>query len=355
MDLERESECGGRRAIASWSARQACIAGNGVPADQDGDGRFGPCRHRIPAQPRQPSPGEPCPPRKPDQSAPAAASPTGVTNGQRPTRSPRPGRQIPHHRAGSAAAGHRPLAQGRRPGSDAAGGLPPAREDHPLRPRADSGARRPRARCRGARRLRVLRHRGVGHQGRLPRQEGHEDRSLHPLLDRARLAGFGRHRPRHPRLRGEVLHRRGHLRPGRQQHAGVLHPGRHQVPRHHPRRQAAAGPGDPAGAVGARHVLGLRVAAHRGHPPRVLEHERPRHPALVPDDGGLRRPHLPAGQRHGQDQPGQVPLEAGRRRALAGVGRGADRRRAAIPTSTAATWPTASRQARSSSTSSASR
>ena len=37
----------------------------------------------------------------------------------------------------------------------------------------------------------------------------------------------------------------GNLRPGRQQHAGVLHPGRDQVPRHHPRGQAAPRPGDP--------------------------------------------------------------------------------------------------------------
>ena len=57
----------------------------------------------------------------------------------------------------------------------------------------------------------------------------------------------------------------------------------------------------------------------------------------------------------GETEPGEVPLEARRRRALAGVGGGADRRRAATRTSTAATWPTASRPARSSSTSSASR
>ena len=74
-----------------------------------------------------------------------------------------------------------------------------------------------------------------------------------------------------------------------------------QVPRHHPRGQAAPRPGDPAGPVRARHLLGLRLAAHRGHPPRHVEHERPGHPALVPDDGGLRRPHLPPGQRRRRD------------------------------------------------------
>ena len=37
------------------------------------------------------------------------------------------------------------------------------------------------------------------------------------------------------------------------------------------------------------------------------------HPALVPDDGGLRRPHLPAGQRRRRDLAGEVPLEAAAR------------------------------------------
>ena len=40
---------------------------------------------------------------------------------------------------------------------------------------------------------------------------------------------------------------RGQLGPGRQQHPGVLHPGRDQVPRRHPRRQARARPRDPPG------------------------------------------------------------------------------------------------------------
>ena len=51
------------------------------------------------------------------------------------------------------------------------------------------------------------------------------------------------------------------------------------------------------------------------------------HPAQLPDDGGLRRPHLPADQRPRQGVPGEVPLEAAARRALARVGRGAEARR----------------------------
>ena len=54
---------------------------------------------------------------------------------------------------------------------------------------------------------------------------------------------------------------------------------------------------------------------------------RPGHPAQLPDDGGLRRPHLPAGQRRRRGVPGQVPLEAAARRALARLGRGAEDRR----------------------------
>ena len=49
------------------------------------------------------------------------------------------------------------------------------------------------------------------------------------------------------------------------------------------------------------------------------------HPAQLPHDGGLRRPHLPARQRRRAGRRFvQVPLEAAARRALAGVGRGAE-------------------------------
>ena len=38
------------------------------------------------------------------------------------------------------------------------------------------------------------------------------------------------------------------------------------------------------------------VSLHtEAHPPRAVEHVRPGHPAVLPDDGGLRGPHLPAG------------------------------------------------------------
>ena len=63
-------------------------------------------------------------------------------------------------------------------------------------------------------------------------------RRAHPgvraLLDGGRQQGLVRPRPRRARLRREVLHAGGQLGPRRQQHPGVLHPGRDQVPRPRP-------------------------------------------------------------------------------------------------------------------------
>ena len=74
--------------------------------------------------------------------------------------------------------------------------------------------------------------------------------------------------------------------------------------------------------------LTARVRAH-DH----VGHVRPRHPAQLPDDGGLRRPHLPLRQREGQVAFRQVPLEAFARRPLGRVGRGAEnlRQRPGLP------------------------
>ena len=229
---------------------------------------------------------------------------------------------IPHHRAGRPAARQRPLTQGRRARPHPAAGPPPPGEDHPLRPRADPGAGRPRAGRRRPRHLHRLRQRAVGHEGRVPGQ-GLRDTGVRAVLDRAGVTRVGGHGAGHQRVRNQVLHRRGDLRPGRQQHPGLLHPGRHQVPGRDPRRQAAPGSGDPTGAERARHVLGLRLPAHRGPAPHDLEHVRPRHPPLVPDDGGLRCPHLPVREHRRRHVAGQVPLEAGPGRALTHLGGGA--------------------------------
>ena len=73
------------------------------------------------------------------------------------------------------------------------------------------------------------------------------DAGVRALLDGARRARLDRHGARRPRLRRQVLHRRGQLGPGRQQHPGLLHPGRDEVPRPRPRGQAGAALRDAAG------------------------------------------------------------------------------------------------------------
>ena len=69
-----------------------------------------------------------------------------------------------------------------------------------------------------------------------------ERTGVHALLDRGRRRGFGRYAARRARLRREVLHQGRQLRSGRQQHPGVLHPGRDEVPRPDPRREDGARP-----------------------------------------------------------------------------------------------------------------
>ena len=69
-------------------------------------------------------------------------------------------------------------------------------------------------------------------EGRLPEGSRHD---RHPVFVRFSTVAGSRGSTDLARdvrgLRRQVLHRRGELRPRRQQHAGVLHPGRHQVSR----------------------------------------------------------------------------------------------------------------------------
>ena len=58
---------------------------------------------------------------------------------------------------------------------------------------------------------------------------------------------------------------------------GLLHPGRDQVPRPHPRGEAGAAQRDPAGGVRARHVLGLHLADARVDAHDHVGDVRPRH------------------------------------------------------------------------------
>ena len=123
-------------------------------------------------------------------------------------------------------------------GPDAARGLHPPREDHALRSRAYSRTDRARARFGGARLFRVLRAAGTLYARLALRRSRQGDARVRPLLDRPRRTRLDRHGPRRARLRREVLYRRGQLGSGRQQHAGLLHPGCDEVPRPRARRKA---------------------------------------------------------------------------------------------------------------------
>ena len=181
-----------------------------------------------------------------------------------------------HQVAGAACPPHDPAGRGRRrrpehaarrrPRPGCARGLPLPREDLPLRPRADPRARRSRPRLRGARLLRELRA-AERPDPRRPVPAGRRaDAGVRPLLDRRGQQGVGRPGPRRARVRGQALHQGGQLGSRRQQHPGLLHPGRHQVPGPHPRRQAGARPRLPAGPDRARQLLGLRLADAREPP-----------------------------------------------------------------------------------------
>ena len=126
---------------------------------------------------------------------------------------------------------------------------------------------------------------------------GQAHAGVRALLDRGRRARLDRHRARRARLRGQVLHRRRQLGPGRQQHSGVLHPGRDEVSGSHPRRETRAAPRHAAGGERARHVLGFRVADARVRAHADVGDVGSRHPAQLSHDAGLRRAHLPPGQR----------------------------------------------------------
>ncbi len=143
------------------------------------------------------------------------------------------------------------------------------------------------------------------HAGQVPLEGGQEDRGLRPLLDGRRREGLGRFRARPARLRRQVLHRRGQLRHGRQQHAGLLHPRPAEVPRLHPHPEAQ--PGDQPQGPG--HVLGLPVPDAGVDPPGDDPLLRPRHAPLLPPHERLQQPHLHVVQRQGRVRLGQVPLQ----------------------------------------------
>ena len=244
---------------------------------------------------------------------------------------------------------------GRRPRPGAARGLPLPREDLPLRPRAHPRARRARPRLRRPRLLRAVRVAAA----LSPRRPVPAARRAHPgvraVLDGGRQQGLVRPGPRRPRLRRQVLHAGGQLGSRRQQHPGVLHPGRHQVPRPRALGEAGARPRLPAGAVGARQLLGLHLADARSDAHGDVDDVRPGDPPLVPVHGGLRRPQLPLRSTPPARRASSSSTGSRRRACSRCCGTRRSRSTAPTPTSTVATCGTPSRAATSRSGSSACR
>ena len=154
------------------------------------------------------------------------------------------------------------------------------------------------------------------------------------LLDRRRRARLDRHRARRARLRGQVLHRRGQLGPRRQQHPGVLHPGRDEVPRPRPRGEARAAPRDAAGASSAHDTFWdfVSLMPESTHMLMWVMSDRaiPRSYRMMQGFGVHTFRLVNAA---GESRFVQVPLDAAAGHALAGLGRGRQdlRRRPRLP------------------------
>ena len=232
-------------------------------------------RQHDPSSTDRPHTGRPGAPRGVDPDRPEHGGRARLDDRHRRSRRQRP--QQPDHRSGRAD----PAARRALPEPDGA-----------LQPGADPRAQRT---CQGLGRLRGVRdHRGhvAVHQGGAVPAWG-PDRHAGAVLDRRRRAGLPRHLARPPRVRAEVLHLRGQLRPRRQQHPDLLHPGHHEVPALHPQPEAPRG----LGAARQPHAVGLLVAEPRVGAPGDLPDGRPGHPQDVPAHERLRLAHLPVDQR----------------------------------------------------------
>ena len=172
--------------------------------------------------------------KQPNRNRQSKHTPNKAGKGGETHQTPPPGGPVADDESGNADLRQSELAARGQPRSHAARRLHLPRENHPLRSRAHSRAHRPRARIGRAWIFSAVSvdveadARGVsaGSEG--------EDAGLRALFDGCRRRRLRRHAARRSRIRGEVLHVRGQLRPGRQQHPGLLHPGRDQVSRSHP-------------------------------------------------------------------------------------------------------------------------
>ena len=158
------------------------------------------------------------------------------------------------------------------------------------------------------------------------------DAGLRPLLDGARRARIDRHGARRARLCREVLHRRGQLGSRRQQHPDLLHPGRDEVPRSGPRREAGAALRDAPG--GSAHDTFWDFVSLMPEITHMLmwamsDRAIPRSYRTMQGSASTRS----ARQRRGRVALRQVPLVAGGRHAFAGLGRSGEdlRRRSRLP------------------------
>ena len=180
-----------------------------------------------------------------------------------------------------------------------------ARKARALRSRSDSRA--PRAR-QGLGRVRHAeghaRHLAL-HEGQGIRASRQGNAALHALLDGGRRARRGRRRARRARLLDQVLHRRGQLGRGRQQHAGVLHSRSAEVSGLHPHAKARS---VHEHAQQCRRV-GLLVASSGVAASGDDSDERPRHSAELPADARLRFAHVLVHQREQRALLGEVPLQ----------------------------------------------
>ena len=134
---------------------------------------------------------------------------------------------------------------------------------------------------------------------------GKTNRSIHALLYRGGGERLSRHGARSAGLCDQVLHRGRKLRPGRQQHAGLLYPRSAQIPRLHPLAEARPLHQYP----GARQHLGLFLAESRGYASVHDSVQRSRHPRQLSQHGRLRVAHLSMGQCARRSILGEVSLQ----------------------------------------------
>ena len=147
--------------------------------------------------------------------------------------------------------------------------------------------------------------------------------------------------PRPARLRAEVLHAGGQLRPRRQQHAGLLRARSLELPGLHPLPEAPRRHRSPR----QQHAVGLLDAEARVRPPGHDPHERPRDAEDDAPHERLRQPHVHVDQRRRREVLDQVPLQDRPGRRELHRRRGGRHGRRGSATTTAPTCGTRSRPA----------